>query len=190
MQKKKGKKSKKRREKERRASTSSEESSPDESESESSDEEIAKGKTMREVKMEQLARSRMVEARPKSEEEKFGDNGNVTYQSFKNRFNAVTKVEGINPLDVLNEISNWLTGTPKRMADAFKGGEDPKQAMKDIWGQLDRYYTIKSLTAHERIQPILKKGSIAKDDIDAHIELVADLANVKTEARIAKMDKQ
>ena len=145
---------------------------------------------MKEVKMEQLARSRMVEARPKNEEEKFGDNGTVTYQSFKNRFNAVAKVEGINPLDVLNEISNWLTGTPKRMADAFKGADDPKQAIKDIWEQLDRYYTIKSLTAHERIQPILKKGNIEKDDIDAHIELVADLANVKTEAKIAKMDKQ
>ena len=43
---------------------------------------------------------------------------------------------------------------------------------------------------HERIQPILKKGNIAKDDIDAHIELVADLANIKTEAEIARMDKQ
>ena len=76
------------------------------------------------------------------------------------------------------------------MADAFKGADDPKQAIKDIWEQLDRYYTIKSLTAHERIQPVLKKGNIAKDDIDAHIELVADLANIKTEARIAKMEKQ
>ena len=187
---KKGKMSKKRREKARSDSSSSEEPSQSESESDSSDEEQRNQKTMKEVKMEQLARSRMVEARPKNEDEKFGDNGSVTYQSFKNRFNAVAKVEGINPLDVLNEIGNWLTGTPKRMADAFKGAEDPKQAIKDIWEQLDRYYTIKSLTAHERIQPILKKGNIAKDDIDAHIELVADLANVKTEARIAKMEKQ
>ena len=97
-------------------------------------------------------------------------------------------MEGINHLDVLNQIGNWLTGTPKRMADAFKGAEDPKKAVKDIWEQLDRYYTIRSLTAHERIQPILKKGNIAKEDIDAHIDLVADLANIKTEARIAKMD--
>ena len=187
---KKGKKSKKRRAKERSESSSSEESSMSESETESSDEEISSKKTMKEVKLEQLARARLVEARPKSEEERFGDNGLVTYQSFKNRFNAVARVEGINSLDVLNEIGNWLTGTPKRMADAFKGAEDPKQAMKDIWEQLDRYYTIKSLTAHERIQPILKKGNIAKDDMDAHIELVADLANIKTEARIAKMEKQ
>ena len=190
VSKKKGKKSKKRRERERAESSSSEESSPSESESDSSDEENVRRKTMKEVKMEQLARSRMTEARPKSEEEKFGDNGTVTYQSFKNRFNAVAKVEGINPLDVLNEIGNWLTGTPKRMADAYKGAEDPKQAIKDIWEQLDRYYTIKSLTAHERVQPVLKKGNIAKDDIDAHIELVADLANIKTEAKIAKMEKQ
>ena len=187
---KKKKKSKKRRARERAASSSSEDSSQTETDSASSDEEELGRKTMKEVKLEQLARSRMVEARPKGEDEKFGDNGLVTYQSFKNRFNAVAKVEGINPLDVLNEISNWLTGTPKRMADAFKGAEDPKQAIKDIWEQLDRYYTIKSLTAHERIQPILKKGNIAKDDIDAHIELVADLANVKTEAKIAKMEKQ
>ena len=190
VEKKKGKKSKRRRERERAESSSTEESSTSETETDSSDEENEKKKTMKEVKMEQLARSRMVEARPKSEEEKFGDNGSVTYQSFKNRFNAVAKVEGINPLDVLNEISNWLTGTPKRMADAFKGADDPKQAIKDIWEQLDRYYTIKSLTAHERIQPVLKKGNIEKDDIDAHIELVADLANIKTEARIAKMEKQ
>ena len=188
--KKKGKKSKKRRAKERALASSSEDSSSSDSESDSSEKERGKKRTMKEVKIEQLARSRMVEARPKCEDEKFGDNGLVTYQSFKNRFNAVAKVEGINPLDVLNEIGNWLTGTPKRMADAFKGADDPKQAIKDIWEQLDRYYTIKSLTAHERIQPVLKKGNIAKDDIDAHIDLVADLANIKTEAKIAKMEKQ
>ena len=187
---KKGKKSKKRRARERAASSSSEESTESEPEHDSSDEEVEKQKLMKQVKLEQLARSRMVEARPKNDEERFGDNGLVTYQSFKNRFNAVAKVEGINPLDVLNEIGNWLTGTPKRMADAFKGAKNPKQAVRDIWEQLDRYYTIRSLTAHERIQPILKKGNITKDDIDAHIELVADLANIKTEAKIAKMEKQ
>ena len=142
-----------------------------------------KGKnSLKRVKLEQLARSRMIEARPKNESEKFGDDGDISYQTFKNRFMAVTKVEGINALDVLNKITNWLKGTPMRMAQAYKGAEDPKEAMKEVWAQLDRYYTIRSLTAHERIQPVLSKGKIAKEDIDAHIDLVADLANIKTEA--------
>ena len=156
----------------------------------SSEDEKKGKKTLKQVKLEQLARSRMIEARPKNDSEKFGDDGDISYQTFKNRFNAVTKVEGINALDVLNEITNWLKGTPMRMAQAYKGAEDPKEAMKEVWAQLDRYYMIRSLTAHERIQPILSKGKILKEDIDAHIDLVADLANVKTEARIAKMAKQ
>ena len=65
-------------------------------------------KSLRDIQLETLARSRMIEARPKREEEKFGDDGRINYQAFKNRFRSVTRVEGMNPLDALAEILYWL----------------------------------------------------------------------------------
>ena len=75
-----------------------------------------KAKSSSDIKKEALARQRMVEARPKGEEEKYGDEANSNYQAFKSKFRSVTNVQGINQLDVLNEITNWLKGTPKILA--------------------------------------------------------------------------
>ena len=79
----------------------------------------AKRRTMKELRMEALARERLIEARPRREEEKYGDDGRVNFQAFRNRFDAVAKDRGANPIDVLNELPNWLRGTPKYLVEAF-----------------------------------------------------------------------
>ena len=149
-----------------------------------------KRRSMKELRMETLARERLMEARPKREEEKYGDDGKVNFQAFRNRFNAVAKDRGANPIDILNELPNWLRGTPKYLVEAFLGAEDPEKAVEEIWRQLEEFYALNVLTAAERIQPLIKKGKIEKDDVDALINLMSDLKKIANEARIAGMEKE
>ena len=148
-------------------------------------------KSLRDIQLETLARSMMIEARPKREEEKFGDDGRINYQAFKNRFKSVTRVEGMNSLDALAEILYWLKGGPKRIAEAYMGAADPKKALADLWKKLDAFYTFRSLTPMERIAPIVEnKSAVGKEDLDAHIELMADLKAAKREAQDLSVDDQ
>ena len=149
-----------------------------------------KKRTMKDLRMETLARERLIEARPRREEEKYGDDGKVNFQAFKNRFDAVAKDRGANPIDVLNELPNWLRGTPKYLVEAFMGAEDPEEAVEEIWKQLGEFYALNILTAAERIQPLIKKGKIEKDDVDGLINLMSDLKKIANEARIAGMAKE
>ena len=89
----------------------------------------------------------MIDARPKTEEEKYGDDGKMTYMAFRRKFRAVTNVKGINDLDILTEISFWLRGTPKAMVQPFKEIEDAEDAMAAIWETLDGFYAKKKMTA-------------------------------------------
>ena len=111
----------------KRATRSSESSfSSDDSE----DERMIKRSIAR-VQIETLARTRLVEARPKKEEEKYGDDGRVDYKAMKNKFMKTTKVKGINYVDVLSEMPEWFRGAPRRMVDAFQGAEDAKKVVED-----------------------------------------------------------
>ena len=56
----------------------------------------------------------------------------------------------------------------------FLGAEDPEEAVEEIWRQLEEFYALHVLAAAERIQPLLKKGKIEKDDVDALINLMSD----------------
>ena len=53
-----------------------------------------------------LARQRMIDACPKTEEEKYGEDKRMTYNymTFRRKFNAITNVQGITLLDILNKI--------------------------------------------------------------------------------------
>ena len=130
-----------------------------------------------------MIRQRMVEARPKLMDDKFGGDDTVNYQNFKMRFQSVTEVGGANPLDVINELTHWLRGAPLKLANAHIGSKDPRKAIREIWGQLDLYYAAQIQTAAERIKPLLTKGSINKDDIDGLIELMSELLAIKTQLK-------
>ena len=190
-----------RKEKRRKSSDSdtSEESSTttDSSSSTTSSEGEKKGKTkkmtkksLRQFRHETMVRQRMNEARPKTESEKFGGDSKVNYLNFKQRFHAVTKVGGANKLDVLNELVQWLRDGPKKLADAHIGSTNPRQALKEIWKQLDRYYDSQIQTAAERIKPLISKGKIEKDDVDAMIDLQSELLAIQTQCRNSKMEDE
>ena len=93
----------------------------------------------------------MHEARPKMEAEKYGDDEKVNYRMFKVKFQSLANVQGINHLDVLNELPNWLRGAPKKLTEAFNGAEDPKEAVQDIWIKLDSFHNYRAKTAEEKI---------------------------------------
>ena len=60
------------------------------------------------IQQETLARQRILDARPKSDDGRFGDDEKMSYMAFKRKFKAATNVQGINKLDVMNEIFHWL----------------------------------------------------------------------------------
>ena len=84
-----------------------------------------RSRVVRDIRVESLARERLRDAAPKTEEEKYGDKGDVDYHALKNRFQALTKVKGINFFDVLNEMPKWFRGPPKMLVEAFQGSETP-----------------------------------------------------------------
>ena len=140
------------------------------------------------IHQETLARQRMIDARPKSEEEKYGDDGRITYMAFKRKFKAITNVRGINHLDILNEIFYWLRGSPKTMAEPFKEIEDPEEAMEAIWENLDGLYALKRMTAEERMKKIMKRPAVSSNDIDSVVGMLAALKGVWYEAKSTKSE--
>ena len=131
----------------------------------------------------------MVEARPKNEDGKFGGDDRINYHNFKMRFQSVTNVEGANPLDVINELTHWLKGAPLKLANAHIGSKDPKKALKEIWRQLDLYYSAQIQTASERLKPIMAKGRVNKDDIDGLIEFMSEMLTIQTQLATEGMEE-
>ena len=146
-------------------------------------------KTMRQLRHETMIRQRMTEARPKTPDERFAGDEKVNYQNFTMRFEAVTHIEGANPLDVLNELTHWLKGAPLKLANAHIGAKDPKKAMREIWRQLDMYYAAQIQTASERIRPILTKGKIQKDNVDGLLEFMSKMLAIQTQLRGAGIEE-
>ena len=84
------------------------------------------GKSLVEIRLECLAKDWLVAARPTSEEDKLGDDGKMTYHSFRTKFKAVSSSESINQIDVLNEVGHWVRGIPKTtyQRKTLKEGQD------------------------------------------------------------------
>ena len=62
--------------------------------------------------------------------------------------------------------------------------------MKKLWKELDRFYNLNSLMAEERVKPIVAKGKIGKDDVDAHLMLMAELKSIQRAAKVDKVTDQ
>ena len=169
-------------------SSSSSSSSSTESSSDESEDDKSIKKSIRQIQMEQLTRARMAEARPKEEMHKYGDDGKVDYKALKNKFMSMINVKGINYVDVLNEMPYWFRGAPGRMVEAFQGADNPKKAVEEAWKQLDGFFELRIQTAAERIRPIVSTGKIDKNDLEAHLNLLADLGGIRSHAKIAGVE--
>ena len=179
------------------SSTSSSEDSSTETDSSSEDEKRKRkrgSRVERNIRVESLARERLRDAAPKTDEERYGDSGAVDYHALKNRLQALSSVKGINYFDVLTEMPRWFRGAPKTLVEAFQGSTKPRKAVRKAWEELDGYYAIHIKTAEERIRPIIAKGKIGRDDVAALMELMADMRAILNEAKFAgvgtQLDKQ
>ena len=152
--------------------------------------EYTQAKTLKDIQLESLVRTRMIEMRPKTEDEKFGDDGSINYYAFKNKFQSLSSVEGMNPFDALAEIMHWLKESARRVAEAYQGSDDPIGSLRLLWADLDFFYDLGSQSPRERIEPVIAKGPIRKDDLAGHMELIADLKAVKREASHSNSEDQ
>ena len=180
-----------------RIPSSSPSSSPSDSESDEEKEKkkkkkkkSKKGKSHRALQLESLARERMIQARPTKDSEKFDGVNGINFNNFKQKFFAVSDVDGINYLDVLNELPFWLSGTPKTIADAEIGADNPKEAVKTIWKSLDKFFSMFTRSISEMIEPIIQKPQVEEDDMEALVQLTAELGSVESEAKRMGLQKE
>ena len=124
------------------------------------------------------------------DEDRFDGVNGINYNNFKQKFMAVSDVEGINYLDVLNELPLWLNGTPKTIAEAKIGADNPKQAVKEIWKSLDDFFSMFSRSISEMIDPIVQKPEVREGDMEALVELMAELGSVESEARRMGLERE
>ena len=140
------------------------------------------------IQQETLARQRILDARPKNDEERFGDDAKMSYMAFKRKFRSATNVKGINQLDVLNEIFFWLRGTPKTVAEPFKEIEDPEEALAAIWENLDSLFALKKLTPEERMKKAMKRPAVVANDLESIIGMLSVLQGIWYEAKTTKSE--
>ena len=168
----------------------------DEEKEERKEEEVKEGekkvnkKTLEEVHLESMANKRLVAARPTRDDERWGDDQTMTYQSFRTNFKAASGSEGVNPRDILQEVIHWVRGVPKALVKNYMTAKDPEKGVKEMWEELDALYNLHILTAEERVKGILKKQKVAKENSGSHILLMAELKTLWREAEEDDMERQ
>ena len=145
---------------------------------------------MEEVHLESMANKRLVAARPTRDDERWGDDSTMTYNSFRTNFRAASGSEGVNPRDILQEVIHWVRGVPKALVKNFMTAKNPEKGVKEMWEELDALYNLHILTAEERVKEILKRQKVAKDNSGSHILLMAELKTLWREAEEDDMERQ
>ena len=97
-------------------------------------------------------------------------------------------MSGINKLDIFNEIFHWLRGTPKTVAEPFKEMEDPEEALKAIWENLDGLFAMKKMTPEERMKKAMKRPAVAANDLESIIGMLSVLQGIWYEAKTSKSE--
>ena len=147
-------------------------------------------KTLEEVHLESMANKRLIAARPTRDDERWGDDQTMTYNSFRTNFKAASGSEGVNPRDILQEVIHWVRGVPKALVKNFMTAKKPEKGVKEMWEELDALYNLHILTAEERVKGILKKQKVAKENSSSHILLMAELKTLWREAEEDDMERQ
>ena len=141
-------------------------------------------------RLEMIVRDSMKNARPKTEDEKYGDDGQISYHLFKNNFKSAVKEDLISASDVINEAVNWTKGRPKKIVKTCLGHKNPDIVLKVMWKDLNLFYGLKTISIEERAKAFSKNNEIDKDDMDVHIDLITDLIGLKLEAEGDNMGEQ
>ena len=114
-----------------------------------------------------IVRDSMKNARPKSEEEKYGGDGQMSYHIFRNNFKSAAREDILAASDIINEAANWTKGRPKKIVRTYLGHKNPEVALKTMWKDLDLFYGLKTTSIEERVKVFRPK--FERDDLEAHI---------------------
>ena len=133
-------------------------------------------------KRQAFAAERLRNARPQKESDKYDGTVNMNYRKFKNRFMTFSDNKDINPLDVVNELPHWVAGPAKRLVEAFISLEDPREALRTIWQEMDKCYSQTRKTVSEMVIELSSKPQLKSEDIDGMMDLKTELQMVRTEA--------
>ena len=165
-------------------SSSSSSDSDDEKRSRKQKKHYSKKKSDRQpsYRRQAFAAERLRSARPQKESDKYDGTINMNYRKFKNRFMTFSDNKDINPLDVLNELPHWVTGSAKRLVEAFISLEDPKDAIRTIWMEMDKCFSQSRKTVSEMMTDLSKKEQVKSGDVDGMMDLQTELQAIRSEA--------
>ena len=124
------------------------------------------------LQMIMIVRDSMKNARPMSEDEKYGGDGMMSYHIFKNNFKSATREDILPASDIINEATNWTKGRPRNIVKTFLGNKNPEAALQAMWVDLDAFYGLKTSSIEERVRNFSKGPKFDRDDLEAHIDLV------------------
>ena len=136
-----------------------------------------------EVRKQRLAKERVRESRPKTEEEKMGIEDGKDFSAFKVKFMYITNVDGLTDEDKLTELIEWTKGSAKRMIESNVGSTDPQAALKNAWAQLNIMFRAKVKSPLERLAPTFAKGQLIQTSTSSHFDVLADLQAAYNEAK-------
>ena len=138
------------------------------------------------IRRERLARERVRELRPKSDEERMTIEEPRDYASFKLKFNRMTNIDGLTDEEKLGELIEWTAGTARRMIEPHVGAYDPVEALELAWEALDLMFAAKIQSPREKLEPTFKKGQLTESSISSHFDVLADLQVIYEEAKRSK----
>ena len=103
------------------------------------------------LQMIMIVRDSMKNARPTSEDEKYGGDGMMSYHIFKNNFKSAAREDILAASDIINEAANWTKGRPKNIVKTYLGNKNPEAALQAMWADLDVFYGLKTTSIEERV---------------------------------------
>ena len=168
----------------------------DEGDESDSDEEVeipkkvAKVLSGEDIKKIRLAREAVREGRPKNESEKLSIEDPKDFIVFRQRFEAVCNIDGLDDEEKLKELGFWTKGAAKKMIESNFDSPDPTKALASAWRQLSIMFKAVVTTPLQRLEPVFKKGQLQSDSITSHFETLADIRVIYNEAHRSGSHKE
>ena len=133
------------------------------------------------INRESLARSRMVDWRPRPDD-RFSNGSHSAYVAQKRAFDRATGGEGVAVEDRFNEFRFWFSGLAMDLIGRRPPGLSAEKAVKRAWQRLDDHFGGRIVSPEESLREILGTGAVGKDDADAHVTLAVRLEEEMDEA--------
>ena len=151
---------------------------------------VAKVLSGEDIKKIRLARESVREGRPKNESEKLGIDDPKDFIVFRQRFEAVCNIDGLDDEEKLKELGFWTKGAAQKMIASNFDSPDPAKALASAWRQLAIMFKAVVTTPLQRLEPVFKKGQLQSDSITSHFETLADIRVIYNEAHRSGSHKE